>query len=424
MKKFLLTVVLFFYSLISDGQEADERCRLIRTEKTNTFEQQLSVRKAELKAASDQVYEIPVVVHVIHNGEEANIPDEQILSQIRVINEDFRRKEGTRGFNNHPDGGDPRIEFVMARSSPQGEATNAIVRINRHEKPPPPFGGSMLAMGAYYSVWDPRDYLNIWAFPGILDTGLGEARFPVSDLPGLENEGDFIIPGVDSLSGIPVGEIDGVAINTLHFGETSADSKYNLGRTGTHEIGHFLGLFHIWGDEGFEGSCETDDHCDDTPPTDSRTTGCPANRSACDGSSAMIENYMDYTDDACMNIFTNDQIRRMRTVLENSPRRKSLLASKGLHPPEKPTGIPLPEDEQVKVYPNPVKNKLILEFPEDAEIKGLYFYSVSGSLIYSNEIAGYAESPFAVDVPENGYRILVLKIVTKTEILIKKVLAR
>ena len=109
--------------------------------------------------------------------------------------------------------------------------------------------------------------------------------------------------------------MDGVAVNAHHFGETGKAGPYSLGRTLTHEIGHFLGLFHVWGpnDHDVDG-CELDDFCEDTPPTRAMSSGCPTNALACDGRPAMIQNYMDYSDDACMNIFTNDQIARMRTV--------------------------------------------------------------------------------------------------------------
>ncbi|NVK85950.1 MAG: hypothetical protein HWE21_16605 [Cytophagia bacterium] len=276
-----------------------------------------------------QVYRIPIVVHVLHLGEAVNVGDnlsyEQIQSQIRVLNEDFRRKPNTNGFNNDQLSADSGIEFYLANKAPDGSATNGIVRINLLENESPSFGGNRVAMGAHYSMWDPDRYLNIWTWPGIKDSGVGEAQFPVSDLPGLEDQQDLQIPGVDELSGFPVAYVDGIAITAMHFGVSNLDSPYNLGRTGTHEMGHFLGLLHIWGDNAKEGTCEADDFCDDTPPTKNRTLGSPNDLLACDGSLAMVENYMDYTDDVRMNKFTKHQIDRMRYVLANSPRRKSLV---------------------------------------------------------------------------------------------------
>lgn len=361
------SLLLSFNTGISAQALSGHHCQVHHTEASDRFENWLTHQQNALKFRSDEILQIPVVVHIIHNGEPAgegsNISDEQIHSQIRVLNEDFRRAVGTRGFNEHPDGGDAKIEFILAKSDPDGQATTGITRIDRNTMESPGFGGSMIALGAFYNVWDPSSYLNIWAFPGFQDTGLGEARFPISDLPGHETGNEFTIPGIDMLHGIPVEEIDGIAINTVHFGETSINSVYNLGRTGTHEVGHFLGLFHIWGDEGFEGSCDIDDYCEDTPLVAQRTSGCPLHKQACDGSKAMIENYMDYTNDACMNIFTNDQIHRMRTVLQNSPRRKSLLTSKGLLSPDEIVDTENPFESEINIYPNP--------FSRDINIDGL-----------------------------------------------------
>ena len=389
-----LIFVLLVQSQLLFGQLNTEvdRCHFIHSEHSASFERWLNTRPRQT-IRSDELLRIPVVVHVIHNGdalgEGTNISDEQIFSQIRVMNEDFRRQEGSRGFNTHPDGGDAGIEFVLAKTDPAGNATDGIVRVDWTQVESAPFGGSMIAIGAYYSIWNPHQYLNIWAFPGFQDTGLGEARFPVSDLPGLEGEAAFPIPGVDSLNGIPVEDIDGIAINTVHFGEVDINSPYRFGRTGTHEAGHFLGLFHVWGDEGFDGSCEIDDYCEDTPNISTRTSGCPSNKLACDGSPAMIENYMDYTDDACMNIFTQDQIARMRTVLLNSPRRKSLLTSKGLFPPEDvSTDIPDDLSKAINLYPNPAKEYVHLDLPQKLLGTSIeaQFYDFTGALLASQGV--------------------------------------
>ncbi|WP_420388412.1 M43 family zinc metalloprotease [Roseivirga sp.] len=276
-----------------------------------------------------EVYRIPIVIHVLHMGDPVgqgdNLSMERIKSQIRVLNEDFRRKPNTNGFNDDHLSKDAGIEFYLAQIAPDGTSTNGVNRVDINSQPPPGFGGNRIAMGAHYIMWDPEKYLNIWTWPGVKDTGVGEARFPVSDLPGLEDEAYMVIPGVDNLSGFPIELVDGIAITSMHFGVSDLDSPYNLGRTGTHEMGHFLGLLHIWGDDEHEGTCEADDFCDDTPPTKIRTLGSPNNLLACDGSAAMVENYMDYTDDIMMNKFTKEQIARMRYVLENSPRRKTLV---------------------------------------------------------------------------------------------------
>ncbi|MEO1654255.1 MAG: zinc metalloprotease [Bacteroidota bacterium] len=268
------------------------------------------------------IYTIPIVVHVIHLGEPIgqghNISNAQISSQIRVINEDFRRKEGTRGFNDHPDGGDARIEFVLAQIDPSGQPTDGVIRVNAQEVDNPVDPGSLFNFFSYFSYWPPEQYLNVWSIPlkGLEDLFLGEATGPETDLPG----GDAFTPGEPFQS-------EGILVNSAHFGEISRKSDYNLGRTLTHEIGHYLGLLHTWG----QGNCTDNDFCEDTPAVSQPVLGCPNTPGiGCQGEEIMIHNYMTFGLDRCMNIFTNDQIARMRHVLEHSPRRKSLLTSPGL----------------------------------------------------------------------------------------------
>lgn len=275
---------------------------------------------------NDDLYRIPVVVHVIHKGEVIgegyNLSEERILGQIETLNEDYRRKEGTRGFNDHPDGADTKIEFVLAKSTPDGQPTNGIVRINSTlvDNPIPP--NHRFDYLAFYSYWDYEHYLNIWVDPLqplAIDIVLGFGTGPNTDLPG----NDLFSPGEPT-------QAEGVIINSFHFGESGIQSDYNLGRTLTHEVGHYLGLLHLWGN----GDCATNDYCEDTPPVTSHNTGCPSNPPlACNGEPALVENYMDYNADNCMNMFTNDQVARMHYVLKNSVARKSLLDSPGLNKP-------------------------------------------------------------------------------------------
>lgn len=412
----LLIMLFLAKSVLSQSHIDNNRCAHLHTEKVLQFEKWINSNSISL-SKSEETYQIPIVIHVIHFGEPLgegfNISSEQVESQVRILNEDFRRKEGTRGFNNHPSGEDAKIEFVLARSSPDGEATDGIVRVDLNQFAKPSFGGSMVALGAYYSIWDTYQYLNIWAFPGFQDTGLGDAIFPNGDLPGLD-ENEIFIPGIDSINGIAVKDLDGVAINSVHFGELDINSAYNLGRTATHEVGHFLGLYHIWGDQGFEGKCEIDDYCEDTPNVSTRTSGCPTNKLACDGSKAMIENYMDYTDDACMNIFTSDQVTRMRTVLENSPRRKSLLISKGLHLPDEVLEV---SDllYEPSIYPNPYKEQLYVDLPyEQNETKiEVQYYNLTGELLGTDLLVGITPSKvIELDPPSiGGGGMLILKLI-------------
>lgn len=283
-------------------------------------EHQQKVASKTSKTAS--IITIPVVVHVIHNGDAIgtgeNITDAQVKSQIKVLNEDFRKLMGTKGYNNNTVGADTEIEFCLAAVDPNGNMTSGI---NRKELSNVSYTQSEVNTIVKPSTqWDPNKYLNIWVVRFTDNSLLGYAQFP----------------SASQLSGLPTnaGEAstDGVVIVYHAFGTADANdgsfilnNNYKYGRTTTHEVGHWLGLRHTWGD----GDCSVDDYCNDTPVSGEANYDCPASKDTCPNNPGvdMIENYMDYTKDACMNIFTNDQKTRMLTVLANSPRRKELVNS-------------------------------------------------------------------------------------------------
>lgn len=276
-------------------------------------------------ASENTIYRIPVVVHVIHFGEAvgdgANISFAQIESQIVVLNEDFRRKVNTNGYNNHPNGSDTHIEFFLAEYAPDGTLLPepGVDRVNggRNEWPKGNILNPIDTTIKPETIWDPESYFNIWTvnFGGFSGRNLlGYAQFP--DASGL--------PGLNDIGG--AANTDGIVIGYKYFGSSEKGNfsvltpPYDLGRTTTHEVGHWLGLRHIWGD----GDCSVDDYCLDTPNADSPNYDCTNVETSCE-SPEMPQNYMDYTNDDCMNIFTKDQTERMMTVLENSPRRKELV---------------------------------------------------------------------------------------------------
>lgn len=287
-------------------------------------------QQGETQRQQDEPYQIPVVVHVIHNGEPVgtgtNISDAQIFSQLAVVNQDFKRLNADAA--NTPAefqavAGSMDIEFVLAKSDPNGLCTNGIVRVqgSKSSWSRVPDDASLKSQ----SYWPSEDYLNIWV-TDLSGLSLGYAQFPVSNLEGLE----------EYQSGLA--QTDGVVIDYEVFGSDDygpfdLDPDYNKGRTTTHELGHFFGLRHIWGDE----TCGTD-YVDDTPQQRSSTTNCPSHpqTSICGNSIVkMFQNYMDYTDDVCMNLLTAGQIERMEFILNDPavPRRMSLLTSPGLETP-------------------------------------------------------------------------------------------
>ncbi len=275
---------------------------------------------------SEVVYSIPVVVHVIHNNSSettgginnSNISDEQVLSQIEVLNEDFRRNHSDT--TNTPSvfldvAADVGFEFCIASFDPDGQPTTGITRHYSDDLPFDSRNSLQNRRLKNYGYWPADQYLNIWVTE-LDDDVLGYATFPSDiDLEGLENYTTDLTN-------------DGIVIDHRVFGRnigTSQFGNYNLGRTTTHEVGHWFGLYHIWGDQN---NCTASDYCDDTPSQFESTTGCPTDQGSCTNRD-MYENFMDYSYDACMNIFTIDQKNRMRTVMELSPRRKSLLSSTG-----------------------------------------------------------------------------------------------
>ena len=254
---------------------------------------------------------IPIVVHVIHNGDALgsgeNISDAQVMSQVNVLNADFSATNtdfnSTSFYNSVKTNMD--IQFCLATQDPNGQPTTGINRVNYGTAS---FGQSAAEAMKAATQWDPTKYFNIWVcrFGGDLNGILGYAQFPNS---GAANT-------------------DGVIIGFNFFGTTGAVSApYNKGRTVTHEVGHCFGLFHIWGDDGT--ACTGSDNVADTPNQADENYGCPnpATNTSCSNSGDMSMNYMDYTDDACMYMFTQGQKARVDAVLASAPRRASLLTS-------------------------------------------------------------------------------------------------
>ena len=270
-------------------------------------------------------YTVPVVVHIIHNNEPVgsgpNISDAQVLSQINVLNKDFQRMNADASQTPSAFAsvaGSMSLEFVLAKQDQFGNATTGIERVDGGKPVWSLYEDTELKSKSY---WPAEQYLNIWVtnFPEYL----GYTQFPVSNLQGISNSSE------DRLT-------DGIIIHYRAFGSVDdgdfdLESQYNKGRTLTHEMGHFFGLRHIWGDAN---SCSATDYVSDTPPQIGSTLFCPSHPATeCSGQAKMFQNYLDYTDDRCMNLFTAGQVTRMEMVINNSPRRKSLLTSAGSFPP-------------------------------------------------------------------------------------------
>jgi PKD repeat protein len=267
-----------------------------RLQNMNLAEQKIrneisSVASNKNQAAVSNVKIIPVVVHVIHFGGTENISDAQIQSQITILNEDFRKIGGSNGDGN---GVDTEIEFCLAKKDPNGKCTNGIVRVNSTLSNHMTYQRTQLSQ---LSFWDNTRYLNIYIVKTINgSTGaLGYASFP----NGPANE-------------------DGVVIRHNYFGNTGTASVAG-GRTATHEVGHWLGLYHT-----FQGGCGVDtcldgDYVCDTPPAANPNFGCTASTNSCSNDFPdvpdQIANYMDYSNDNCKSMFSSGQSTRMQATL-------------------------------------------------------------------------------------------------------------
>jgi len=291
---------------------------------------------------------IPVVVHVIYHYPDENISDSIVKTQIFALNRDFRKLNADT--IKIPDvfkafAADCGIEFQLATVDPIGRATTGII----HKYTPITkwvmddnikFSSEMGDDG-----WDARSYLNIWV--GTLDKLLG-----YSSLPG------------DPL------EKDGVVISRTAFGN-GLPGVYSKGRTAVHEVGHWLGLKHLWGD----ADCG-DDGVEDTPKQATYTNGCPTGiRISCNNApnGDMYMDYMDFTNDACLVMFTKGQKQKMKALFELGGARYSLLSSTALHAPtseEMSPQDPSPRWLHVKIYPDPASTELTVNVEFDTRWMG------------------------------------------------------
>lgn len=372
-KRFVLNLLLGLTPILTFGQNKNEqqtnggyvRCYTVEHEAelraqypermtTVEFERFLAPHiekfKADKKAGKNvqQIYNIPVVIHIIHNGDEVgtgeNITDAQAISQITVMNNDFRKLIGTPGGANTTGlAVDCEINFVLAKQDPNGNPTTGVVRHNITPYSNNVADGSGgpdwetrtdIETMKSNTQWNPSRYLNMWTIrPGglPLEQGgmsglLGYAQFPSnSGLTGMDADG-----GLASTDGVVAG-YNAFGTNALNDGSFLLNPTYNLGRTMTHEVGHWLGLRHIWGDDAcptnvLTNNYNNEDFCADTPAAAAANYSCNLNIDSCDKipGKDMVQNYMDYTPDACMDTFTNDQKTRMQTVMRVADRRGAL----------------------------------------------------------------------------------------------------
>ncbi|MCU0436596.1 MAG: GEVED domain-containing protein [Raineya sp.] len=320
-------IALGFAALMAGATYAQRSCHSMEVlEHNKQHDHQLEQKMFQIERVTDNylqnkanqrvtgVVRIPVVVHVIYNSAVAaeNISDAQIQSQIAVLNEDFRKTNTDVSQVPSlfaPLAVDTEIEFFLATTSPTGTATTGITRKSSTRTSWGTADAMKSTTQGGVAPWDATRYLNIW----VCNIGggiLGYAQFPGGST-----------------------STDGVVISPQYFGSSSKGTGFYLsapfdkGRTATHEVGHWLNLRHIWGD----ANCGND-FVADTPTQQTSNGGCPTfPKPTCGNTSDMWMNYMDYTDDRCMYMFSAGQKDRMRATFETGGGRTGFVS--GTTPP-------------------------------------------------------------------------------------------
>ncbi|MCB0516695.1 MAG: zinc-dependent metalloprotease [Chitinophagales bacterium] len=394
-KKWLLLNSIFIVGLIFCWQSAHaqvqvlHRCGSVEALRFQAKEnpqyaknyEQLAQISPQKKAIQETV-ELPIVVHVLHNNVDGslgnnNISEAQIQSQIQRLNTDFSATNGDlpevpTQFQSVLSG-DTEIRFCLAKIAPDGSETTGITRTYTTKTSFSHLDNDCKsAATGGVDAWDPCSYINIWVVPA-LDEGelLGYAQFP----------------------GAGADETDGLVIAHYVFGDetgTAVNGNFTMGRTLTHEMAHYFGLRHIWGDDG--GSCAGSDNIDDTPNQGDATIGCPNQVLNSCGSDDMTMNFLDYSYDVCLLMFTQLQAAFMQNVLQTHNKRACLLESanylcQGFN-------APCTADYGVVAFPNNLnvcseaKNKIVQVFNANTDNHETLFLLTAEPL---HQIIAYAE---------------------------------
>lgn len=347
---------------------------------------------------TNTVVTIPVVIHLLYSDPSHNIPTSRTEAQMQILNEDFRKMNADTV--NIPavwaaTMADCEIEFCLASFDPQGNPTDGILRIPTNVSPFI-FGPDMKydSTGGH-DAWPSDQYLNIWVCDLVPNTGF--AQFP---------------------GGNP--ETDGIVVGYRFFGphNNPVFANNNQGRVATHEVGHWLGLRHIWGDDG--GTCSGTDFVSDTPDQTSFHSGCSTfptvDSCSPNAPGTMFMNYMDYTADSCMNSFTQGQKDRMLSFLNTD--RAGLLTSSGCQ-------VPVHQSPacsiQSTIFPNPSSGSFTLELKQSsASPLTITVFDTRGQLVRNLKFEDFQSGQIPLDLSSAAPGVYLISVRSASDLWIKR----
>ncbi len=395
---YILIFLIHLFSLPLNAQNCgfifkkDEKIESITEGYVRNYKHNLSTRA---------VVKIPVVVHIIWKNAQENISDAQIQSQIDVLNQDFRKKnvdlKDVPG-NFKALAADCEIEFCLATKDTLGNSTTGIVRRQT----------SVDEIGSVFrrvysttlggsNNWKPENYLNIW----VCNMGNNLLGFtsPLKDA-AIKPQEDGVI-------------VDYRAFGTI--GTAANNTAHNKGRTATHEIGHYLNLLHIW---GIDDTCNDDDLVNDTPLQGPAYQGCPSFPQLTCGISNMYMNFMDYTDDNCMGLFTVGQKARMLAALNEF--RPGLLRGSTACEPTSVSTTPL---FNWTIYPNPAANNLYLNIDSAPLFKNrkVEIRDLLGRILIEKNISETINNTIEISLDNISNGIYIVSLNLDNQVFMKKI---
>jgi len=357
---------------------------------------------------------VPVIFHIVLDtaqlhkiGDSAGVAN-RAISQVQVLNEDYNRGNADSTLipvDFKPLYGNVNIKFALAHTDPNGNSTSGwdittTPLLGFDASATDPCGDAKHAATTGVDAWDVTRYINVWVISFLYGS-------QPSTILGLTVPPAFTI---DTITGFPKSEM-GVLLGYNAFGRRTSPAEYfynhiDLGRTLTHEMGHYFGLFHPWGDDG--GLCPSDpggkdDGIADTPPEGGPNYGCPTFPvyDVCSpagyGSGIMFDNYMDYTDDACMNIFTADQIQVMQAEIRPGGESHELT----IHPEllQYPGNVQPPSDNSFIITPNPSSGGVYISFNQvPSGFTHIVVKNAVGQRVWEENTTGMQTSYFPIDL--------------------------